>query len=225
MNRALHLDFLGGRWHLSKLGWAALLAGAAIAGWQLLAYRQLLQFNAALRSELQSTQAGLTVNRQDAKRQQALTPHERSMIVQARAAATQLNYPWESLLNLMETVQHPDVALLALDPKSRNGQIRLTAEAKDASAMMSYVAALQQTSQLQNALLTTHQIQTQQPGSPFKFQILAQWKDLSTAVSSDTADASSTAAIAHDKSFGSAGTADSTVNVTTASASNQGAAP
>ena len=92
----------------------------------------------------------------------------------------------DALLNLVETVQHSDVALLSLEPKSKTGQIRLTAEAKDALAMTSYISSLQQNPLLQNALLTTHQIQVQQPGSPFKFQILAQWIGAQPMPASDT---------------------------------------
>jgi hypothetical protein len=88
------------------------------------------------------------------------------------------------------------VALLALDPKSRNGQLRLTAEAKDALSMMAYVGGLQSNSLLQNALLTTHQMQIQQPGTPLKFQILAQWKGPQEVIPSDNvADVTTTASI------------------------------
>ncbi len=196
MSPALHLNFLGGQQRSSPPGWLVLVAGVALAVWQLLAYSQLLQANAELRSELQGTLARLKINKQDLKRQPAPTPQERSAIAQARAATAQLNYPWASLLNLMETVQHPDVALLALEPKSRNGQIRLTAEAKDAAAMMAYVSSLQQNPFLQNAFLTTHQVQIQQPGTPIKFQILAQWKGSPAATPSDGAvDAAANAGI------------------------------
>ena len=175
MTQAIHLDFLG-KQQPPKLGWFVLAVGIALVAWQLLQYSQLLQANAALRSELQSVLASQKINKQDLKNQPVPTATERSATAQARAITTQLNLPWESLLSLLETAQHPDVALLALDPKGQNGQIRLTAEAKDASAMMAYIASLQQNQLLQNALLTSHQVQIQQPGTPFRFQILAQWK-------------------------------------------------
>jgi hypothetical protein len=115
-----------------------------------------------------------------------LTPGERTAMTQARGLTAQLNYPWASLLNLIETAQHPDVALLALDPKSRNGQLRLTAEAKDAASMLAYVGGLQNNPLLQNALLTTHQMLIQQPGTPLKFQIIAQWKGPQEVVPSES---------------------------------------
>jgi hypothetical protein len=193
MSQALHLDFLAGRRRSSRLGYLFLLAGLALAGWQLLDYSQQLQANAELRSDLKSTLARLNGNDRDAKKQAPLTPKERTAMTQARNLTAQLNYPWASLLNLIETAQHPDVALLALDPKSRNGQLRLTAEAKDAPSMMAYVGGLQNNSMLQNALLTTHQMQIQQPGTPLKFQILAQWKGPQEALASDSvADAATT---------------------------------
>ena len=187
MSQTLHLDFLGRQQRPSKLGWLLLVAGVALAGWQILVYSQLLQANSELHSELQSTLDRLHINKQDVKRQPTVTPQERTALAQARAATAQLNYPWDSLLNLVQTVQLPDVALLALDPKNRNGQIRLTAEAKDAPAMMRYLTGLQQNPLLLNAYLTTHQVQVQQPGTPVKFQILAQWKGVQAAAPSDNA--------------------------------------
>jgi hypothetical protein len=193
MSQALHLDFLAGRRRSSKLGYLFFLAGCALAGWQLLDYSQQLQANADLRAELKSTLAHVHGNDRDAKKQAPLTPRERTAMTQARSLTAQLNYPWASLLNLIETAQHPDVALLALDPKSRNGQLRLTAEAKDAPSMLAYVGGLQNNPLLQNALLTTHQMQIQQPGTPLKFQILAQWKGPQEVILSDSvADASTT---------------------------------
>lgn len=176
MTQAMHLDFLG-KQSPPKVGWLVLAAGMVVMGWQLVVYSELLRSNAGLQSELQNIQASQKINRQDVKSQPVPTAAERSAISQARAVAAQLNDPWESLLSLVETAQHPDVALLALDPKGRNGQIRLTAEAKDASTMVAYVTSLQQNKLLQNAVLTSHQVQVQQPGTPFRFQVLAQWKE------------------------------------------------
>jgi hypothetical protein len=176
MNHALHLDFLAGRRRSSKLGYLFLLAGLALAGWQLLNYSEQLQANAELRFDVKSMLARVNGNDRDVKKPLPLTPGERTAMSQARSLTAQLNYPWASLLNLIETAQHPDVALLALEPKSRNGQLRLTGEAKDAPSMLAYVGGLQNNPLLQNALLTTHQMQVQQPGTPLKFQIVAQWK-------------------------------------------------
>lgn len=206
MSQALHLDFLAGRRHSSRLGYLFLLAGIALAGWQVLDYSGQLQANAELRAELKGALARVNSNDRDLKNQAPLTPRERAAMTQARGLTAQLNYPWASLLNLIETAQHPDVALLALDPKSRNGQLRLTAEAKDASSMMAYVGGLQNNPLLQNALLTTHQMQIQQPGTPLKFQILAQWKGPQGAAPSDSM-------------------ADATTNTTTTAAISEKTAP
>lgn len=176
MSQTLHLNFLGRQQQSPRSGWLLLAIGLALVTWQLLEYSQALQINSELRSDLQSTLTRLQINKDDVKRQPVPTPQERSALTLAKAATAQLNYPWDALLSLIETTQHPDVALLALDPKSRNGQIRLTAEAKNEKAMVAYVAGLQQNSMLQSAVLTTQQLQIQLPGTPLKFQILAQWK-------------------------------------------------
>lgn len=190
MTQALQLNFLGNQERSSKIGWVLFIAGLILVGWQLLEYSQIVQVNSNLRDELQNTLSRLKINKDDIKRQPVTSPQERAAITQARVATGQLNYPWDSLLGLIETTQHPDVALLALDPKSRNGQIRLTAEAKNEAAMVAYVAGLQQNPLLQSAVLTTQQLQVQFPGSPLKFQILAQWKNaLASTANTNPSDA------------------------------------
>ncbi len=191
MSQAIHLDFLGTQKRSSVLGWVLLAIGAVMVGWQMLDYSQILQTNSQLRSDLQNTLKRLKISKDDVKRQPPPTLQERAAITQAGTATGQLNYPWDSLLSLIETTQHPDVALLSLDPRSRNGQIRLTAEAKNDVAMMAYVSGLQKNTQLQSALLTTQQLQIQLPGAPLKFQVLAQWKGIQAAPAvTTTADAS-----------------------------------
>jgi Tfp pilus assembly protein PilN len=177
MNSAIHFDFLDPVPKRSRFGWALLLAGIGLVAWQM------MELRAAQRSivELQDSISALKNRSRSTQLEQRLeaepTPAERVEIGQARAASQQLNYPWDQVFDAVEKAQHPDVALLGVDPKSKTGQIRLTAEAKDAAAMTQYVANLQRTPNLSRAFLTSHQIQSQQPGTPLRFQVLAQWND------------------------------------------------
>ena len=174
MNRLILLDFSSQPNRQPHLGWIILGAAIALTGWQALQYSGLLQTNAEIQADLNNSALRQGIDKQNLKKQPAQSAVERSAITQAKSVATQLNYPWESLLILVESVAHPDVALLALDPKGSNSQIRVTAEAKDAAAMVAYVSSLQKHPLLQRALLTSHIVQLQQPGEPVRFQILAQ---------------------------------------------------
>jgi Tfp pilus assembly protein PilN len=53
--------------------------------------------------------------------------------------------------------------------------VRLTAEARDDTEMLAYLAALQQDPQLSSVILASHQVQSQAPGTPVRFQIQASW--------------------------------------------------
>lgn len=184
MNSAIDFDFLKSAPAPSRRGWYLFFAGAALLFWQMLELRTAQLSTLELQSNIAALQNRSRTSQSEQKLETEPTPAERVEIAQARSASLQLNYPWDQVFDAIEKAQHPDVALLGVDPKSKTGQIRLTAEAKDAVAMTQYIANLQRSPSLSRALLTSHQIQSQQPGTPLRFQILAQWKDSAPSVTS-----------------------------------------
>jgi Tfp pilus assembly protein PilN len=176
MNTAIDFDFLSPAKSHSLKGWVILLLGLGVMAWQGNELRTTQQASAHVQDSINAAMRRARASQQEQKLEAEPTPAERAEITQARAASTQLNYPWDAVFDAIEKAQHPDVALLSIDPKSKTGQIRLTAEAKDAAAMTSYIANLQHSPMLGRALLTSHQMQIQQPGTPLRFQVLAQWK-------------------------------------------------
>jgi Tfp pilus assembly protein PilN len=184
MTSTIDFDFLKPLPTRSRLGWVLLLAGLGLLAWQAVELRTAQRTSADLQNAIESLQSRSRMTQQEQKQEADPTPAERIEISQARAASLQLNYPWDTVFNAIEKAQHPDIALLGVDPKSKTGQIRLTAEAKDSAAMTLYVANLQRSPYLSRALLTSHQIQSQQPGTPLRFQVLAQWKDTTPNIAS-----------------------------------------
>ena len=89
--------------------------------------------------------------------------------------AKRLSAPWADLLDAIESAPRQSVALLAIEPSTAKQMFRLTAEARDPSAMLGYLAALQKDPRLSSTILLSHQIQAQAPGQPIRFQVQSAW--------------------------------------------------
>lgn len=100
---------------------------------------------------------------------------ELALAREARRVAVDLTTPWESLLSSLGSVPALDVALLSIEPSAAKRAVRLTAEARDAHAMLAYLAALQHEPRLSSVMLVSHQIEQQAPGTPVRFQVQATW--------------------------------------------------
>jgi hypothetical protein len=86
-----------------------------------------------------------------------------------------LTTPWADLLEALESAPQQAVALLAVEPSTSKKSFRLTAEAKDAAAMLAYLEALRKDPRLDAVVLISHQQQVQTPGKPLRFQLQAGW--------------------------------------------------
>jgi Tfp pilus assembly protein PilN len=93
----------------------------------------------------------------------------------AQSVARHLTTPWVDLLASLESAPQEAVALMSFEPSAAKQTVRLTAEAKDAKAMLAYLQALQHDARLASVVLTSHQVQAQAPGTPLRFQIQAGW--------------------------------------------------
>jgi Tfp pilus assembly protein PilN len=93
----------------------------------------------------------------------------------AQQVAKSLTAPWAGLLDAIESAPQQSVALLGVEPSSAKQSFRLTAEARDANAMLAYLQALQNDRRLVNVALVSHQVQVQAVGHPIRFQLQAGW--------------------------------------------------
>jgi Tfp pilus assembly protein PilN len=94
----------------------------------------------------------------------------------ASQVAKNLTMPWSDLLAALESAPQESVALMAVEPSSAKKVFRLTAEARDAKAMLAYVDALRKDRRLDGVVLVSHQLQVQAPGRPIRFQLQAGWE-------------------------------------------------
>lgn len=147
---------------------ALLLSLAGHALWR--AYRN----NDRARAELASVASIVPVK----KRAEKIEPTalEKRTAKDSRAVLSELTVPWQDLLAVVEGYGEHDVALIGIDHTSAQGQIRITAEAKDFDAVIGYLKYLQQSKPLREAALNTHLIETTVPGVPVRFQITAVWR-------------------------------------------------
>jgi hypothetical protein len=92
----------------------------------------------------------------------------------ADAVARGLTAPWSDLMQSIETIQNKDVALQVIEPIAARQSLRITADGRHPEAMLDYLQQLQGRT-LTEVVLTSHQVQVQQPGAPIRFQVQAKW--------------------------------------------------
>jgi len=92
----------------------------------------------------------------------------------AGTVARGLTAPWPDLLQSIETIRNKDVALQIIEPIAARQSVRITADARHFAAMLEYLEQLQGRA-LSDVVLTSHQVQVQQPGAPIRFQVQAKW--------------------------------------------------
>ena len=150
-----------GRWSL------AVLAFAVLAAWQYWHNQQLSQQVETLRERMADLQ------------------HRTEMTRLARLGTSEdlakdlhgvPNRAWATLLNVFEAMETRKVALLLLEPDPLNGKVRVTAEAKDVSAMLDYLKRLQQQPGLRDVVLLSQQVNEDDPQQPVRFIVGAQWQ-------------------------------------------------
>ncbi|MGO4158162.1 hypothetical protein [Cupriavidus sp. YAF13] len=125
------------------------------------------------------TQFGIAAREENASQhppKTAPTPAARLAEKQGEAILRELTVPWQSLLSIVEDYPARDVALIGIDQSPAQSQIRITAEAKDADGMIAYLKYLQGSELLHEAVLSGHLIETNVPGTPVRFQIVAVWR-------------------------------------------------
>jgi Tfp pilus assembly protein PilN len=106
----------------------------------------------------------------------ASTPAARQQAKEIGAVFNEITVPWQDLLAVVEGYREHDVALIGIDQNPAQGQIRVTAEAKNFDAMIRYLKYLQGSALLREAVLNTHLLETTTPGVPVRFQITAIWR-------------------------------------------------
>lgn len=128
-------------------------------------------------SEIEATQ--VANNRLKAARLQAapeygvLTPNKADAI---NRAIRQLNLPWDHLFAEIEGRLTEHISLLSLEPDAANRVLRIQGEAKSPEDMLDFIAALDDQTFFQDALLIRHEIVESDRNKPIRFIAEARWQ-------------------------------------------------
>ena len=177
--RPLRIAFgksVGGAWRARGVATAMLVAAAAALaatawqGWQL--RRHLDEMQAAMDTLVRrdSLHGG---DRAPRAEEVKLAPDQLAAV---NRAVEQLNLPWHDLLSGVERAGGPSVGLVSIEPDPQHRQLRITAEAAGADAMVDYVARLARQPDFHAVVIRKHQVDLQSPYQPIRFVVELSWQ-------------------------------------------------
>jgi len=154
-------------------GWLLLLAALALAGATGHSYWAAKEVLAAAQAA-----SGAAPRRAQAKlaEKPAYPGPLRENLVYANAVVQNLALPWDMLFRTVEGTGNVPVALLAVQPDPQKRMVRISGEAKDYAAVLTYLARLDGSDTLRNVHLLSHQLKQDDPQHPLLFTIAASWK-------------------------------------------------
>lgn len=167
-----HFSFLAPRPMAGWPGWALLLIGS-------LTFALAAQRWITLRDELDLAQVRLEARQDLAPPERTplpvaeLTPEMEAQQKERQRIVGTLRLDWQGLFTVLEKAQNPDIALLTIQPDARRGTLLLTGEARNMASVIAYQRRLHQG--LDDVVLTTHEVQEQNPHQPVRFTVTARW--------------------------------------------------
>ncbi|OEO23936.1 hypothetical protein AX279_19025 [Pseudomonas sp. J237] len=173
--RELQLDFQP-QAIASRLGWSLLALGGALAAAMLVTHLLVSKAGDVESAKLSHLQQQLNGGK-PAKASVASKGRQGSdvSIAEMRRISAEMNLPWNALFNSLESMPRDDIALLSIAPDARKQQLRLTAEARNLEAMLAFHRSLENTQQLRDVSLLSHETLTQMPERPVRFSLSATW--------------------------------------------------
>ena len=168
--RRIELDYIAAPSAPQWVGVSVLILSLVVAGFLMLRYRE-------VQGQLAALDAAQGLLNQDRRPQRAI-PKERleqeGKIIDA--AVRQLTLPWAQMIEAVERASSGDVVVLQLQPEAQQRTLRLTAEAKNGDAMLSYVRRLGESRVLSAVYLASHQVQMDDPSRPIQFSVQASFR-------------------------------------------------
>jgi Tfp pilus assembly protein PilN len=96
----------------------------------------------------------------------------------ARDTVERLGLPWTKLFAALEAAADDQVALLAIEPDTKSGTVKISGDSKDYLAALGYVLNLSQAEALSNVQLVRHEVKQNDPQRPVAFSISAAWNEV-----------------------------------------------
>lgn len=169
---SLRLDYRRSQSSLPWLGIVLLVGAVGMAADLGIRYLWITQEAATLEPKLAASQQPRRASKSKDIKVSAQTEAEAR---QMEAVIQQLALPWDSLFKALEDTKSAKVALLAIEPDPKKGNLVIAAEAKNTSDVLRYIDKLQDEPMLRDVFLIQHQVQKQDPARPIRFQLSAAW--------------------------------------------------
>jgi|SRR4051812_42422338 hypothetical protein len=99
-------------------------------------------------------------------------------VAMARDTVDRLGLPWPKLFAALESAADDRVALLAIEPDTKTGTVKISGDSKDYLAALTYVLNLSQADALSNVQLVRHEVKQNDPQHPVAFSISAAWNEV-----------------------------------------------
>lgn len=163
----LDFDFHAQPSRPGKLGMALALAGCVALGW---AWNN-LQAARATEAGLATRIAALEQARPRAAAKPATRANTAADATQALVRA-QLDFSWQPAFDALAAARSSKIALVSLDAVQAKSHIKLVAEARQLADAVEFIEALQQQPGIRRAALTQHEVQSDDPEKPVRFNLL-----------------------------------------------------
>jgi hypothetical protein len=88
-----------------------------------------------------------------------------------------INFPWEALFDSIENAASKDIALLSILPNVSKQSLRIDGEARNMSALLNLVEAMEHETIFVNTHLLNYRIKKNNSQQPILFQITTSWSE------------------------------------------------
>ena len=105
-------------------------------------------------------------------------PASAEEVALARDTVERLALPWPKLFAALEAAASDQVALLAIEPDTKSGTVKISGDSKDYLAALAYVLNLSQAEALSHVQLVRHEVKQNDPQRPVSFSISAAWNEV-----------------------------------------------
>ena len=105
-------------------------------------------------------------------------PASAEEVALARDTVERLALPWPKLFSALEAAASDQVALLAIEPDTKSGTVKISGDSKDYLAALGYVLNLSQADTLSHVQLVRHEVRQNDPQRPVSFSISAAWNEV-----------------------------------------------
>jgi hypothetical protein len=150
-------------------GWALLVAGVLLLAEMGVSYDRLQNDKEAMNQEIKASRIRLDTGNYGARQ------FDDKDLAQAAQIFSRLSTPWEKFFSGIESVSTKDIAILAIEPDVKTGQLKIEGEARDYAAVLNLVSKLEATPPFSEVFLVHHEIKRDDPQHPVSFAVSMHW--------------------------------------------------